>query len=349
MDDIATSNRQEIIKDDPRYIALRSWVDKELKHIKSKWTDLRNAGAEKDARRIPGIDTWFNRIGPDKQKQARAMFGKIAQLPMDTEDQRKELYQYSALAFENLAHKDRLSELENLSPENLGVLAKLFGSQAEIEAAYYYKTVEQRLSTIKGLEKMVEENAIERMIQDHLADNLWLLDPSWEIASDAIFVEQRVATAFEKVNDKLKSSKNELSDEERRGRIDIRYTKMSGQHVIIELKRPEVKANDYDLMRQVEKYEIAMRKELDRLDERNYSIQIICIVGEELRQWTDPIRRTKSIESLADRDMRVVLYRNLIKEARLIYQEFLDKKQQAGSLCELIKNIDIEIQQNTEE
>ena len=349
LDDIATSNRQEIIKDDPRYIALRSWVDKELKHIKSKWTDLRNAGAEKDARRIPGIDTWFNRIGPDKQKQARAMFGKIAQLPMDTEDQRKELYQYSALAFENLAHKDRLSELENLSPENLGVLAKLFGSQAEIEAAYYYKTVEQRLSTIKGLEKMVEENAIERMIQDHLADNLWLLDPSWEIASDAIFVEQRVATAFEKVNDKLKSSKNELSDEERRGRIDIRYTKMSGQHVIIELKRPEVKANDYDLMRQVEKYEIAMRKELDRLDERNYSIQIICIVGEELRQWTDPIRRTKSIESLADRDMRVVLYRNLIKEARLIYQEFLDKKQQAGSLCELIKNIDIEIQQNTEE
>ena len=349
LDDIATSNRQEIIKDDPRYIALRSWVDKELKHIKSKWTDLRNAGAEKDARRIPGIDTWFNRIGPDKQKQARAMFGKIAQLPMDTEDQRKELYQYSALAFENLAHKDRLSELENLSPENLGVLAKMFGSQAEIEAAYYYKTVEQRLSTIKGLEKMVEENAIERMIQDHLADNLWLLDPSWEIASDAIYVEQRVATAFEKVNDKLKSRKNELSDEERRGRIDIRYTKMSGQHVIIELKRPEVKANDYDLMRQVEKYEIAMRKELDRLDERNYSIQIICIVGEELRQWTDPIRRTKSIESLADRDMRVVLYRNLIKEARLIYQEFLDKKQQAGSLCELIKNIDIEIQQNTEE
>ena len=87
-----------------------------------------------------------------------------------------------------------------------------------------------------------------------------------------------------------------------------------GKHVIIELKRPEVKANDYDLMRQVEKYEIAMRKELDRLDERNYSIQIICIVGEELRQWTDPIRRTKSIESLADRDMRVVLYRNLIKE-----------------------------------
>ena len=349
LDDIATSNRQEIIKDDPRYIALRSWVDKELKHIKSKWTDLRNAGAEKDARRIPGIDIWFNRIGPDKQKQARAMFGKIAQLPMDTEDQRKELYQYSALAFENLAHKDRLSELENLSPENLGALAKIFGSQAEIEAAYYYKTVEQRLSTIKGLEKMVEENAIERMIQDHLADNLWLLDPSWEIASDAIYVEQRVATAFEKLNNKLKSSKNELSDEERRGRIDIRYTKMSGQHVIIELKRPEVEANDYDLMRQVDKYETAMRKELDRLDERNYSIQIICIVGEELRQWTDPIRRTKSIESLADRDMRVVLYRNLIKEARLIYQEFLDKKQQAGSLCELIKNIDIEIQQNTEE
>ena len=36
------------------------------------------------------------------------------------------------------------------------------------------------------------------------------------------------------------------------------------------------------------------------------------------------------------------MYRELIKEARTIYQEFLEKKQEAGSLCELIKNIEIE-------
>ena len=285
--------------------------------------------------RIPGIDTWFNRIGPDKQKQARAMFGKIAQLPMDTEDQRNELYQYSALAFENLAHKDRLSELETLSPENLGALARIFASQLELEAAYYYKTVEQRLSTIKGLERMVEQNTLEKMIQDYLADNLWLLDPSWEGASEPIYVEQRVTAAFKEVND-------QLSEDEKRGRIDIRYKKAYGHHVIIELKRPEVKTNDFTLMGQVEKYRTALLKALKQEGNTNESVEIVCIVGEELREWTTPNERLRSVRSLKERNIRVILYRNLIKEARLIYQEFLEKKQKAGSLCELIKNIEIE-------
>ena len=298
LEDIATSNRQEIIKDDPRYKALRSWVNEELMHIKNKWTDLRNAGAEKEARRIPGIDTWFNRIGPDKQKQARAIFGKIAQLPMDTEDQRKELYQYSALAFENLVHKDRLSELENLSPENLGALARIFASQLELEAAYYYKTVEQRLSTITGLERMVEENTLEKMIQDYLADNLWLLDPAWEGASEEIYVEQRVATAFEGIK---------LTDEERLGRIDIRYKKIYGHHVIIELKRPEVKTNDFTLMGQVEKYRTALLEALKQEGDTSESVEIICIVGEQLREWTTPNERLRSVRSLNERNIRVIL------------------------------------------
>ena len=102
-DDIATSNRQEIIKEDPRYADLQKWVQSELKNIESRWSAWRDKDAEKDARKFTGIDTWFKSLGSDKQKQARAMFGKIAQLPMDTEDQRKELYQYSALAFENLS------------------------------------------------------------------------------------------------------------------------------------------------------------------------------------------------------------------------------------------------------
>ena len=335
LDDIATSNRQEIIKDDPRYIALRSWVNEELRRIKYKWTKLRNEGAEKDARQISAIDKWMDTLGPDTREKAKAMFGKIAQLPMETEDQRKELYQYSALAFENLAHKDRLSELENLSPANIKELARIFANQVELEAAYYYKTVEQRLSTIKGLERMVEENTIERMIQDYLADNLWLLDPSWEGASDVIYVEQRVTAAFKKINDKL-------SEDEKRGRIDIRYKKVYGHHVIIELKRPEVKTNDFTLMGQVEKYRTALLKALKQEGDTSESVEIICIVGEELREWTTPNERLRSVRSLNERNIRVILYRELIKEARLIYQEFLKKKQEAGSLCELIKNIEIE-------
>ena len=55
-EDIATSNRQEIIKDDPRYLALRNWVKGELRNIKRQWTALRNEKGIEEARQIPAID-----------------------------------------------------------------------------------------------------------------------------------------------------------------------------------------------------------------------------------------------------------------------------------------------------
>ena len=203
LDDIATSNRQEIKKNDPRYKALRSWVDKELRHIKSKWTDLRNESGVKEATKIPAINEWLQRLDKDKQDEAKSLFGKIGQLSLEEKD-RIEIYQYSVLAFESLMHKGRpLSALENLSPENLHELTKVFADQAEIESSRYYQIVNDRLSVINTLDKMVQENALEKMIQNYLADNLWLLDPSWERAADAVYVEQQVATAFKEINDKL--------------------------------------------------------------------------------------------------------------------------------------------------
>ena len=41
-EDIATSSRQKILEDDDRYLALKEFIRKELKHIQSRWTSLRN-------------------------------------------------------------------------------------------------------------------------------------------------------------------------------------------------------------------------------------------------------------------------------------------------------------------
>ena len=115
-DDIATSNRQEIIKDDPRYQVLRNWVKDELKYIKNQWTDLRNKKGEKEARHNPAIDEWLKGMGADKRKQATSMLGKIGQLTLE-ENERNELYRHSVLAFESLRYKDHLSALDNISPK----------------------------------------------------------------------------------------------------------------------------------------------------------------------------------------------------------------------------------------
>ena len=54
-----------------------------------------------------------------------------------------------------------------------------------------------------------------------------------------------------------------------------------------------------------------------------------------------------SKRGLAARNMRVVLYRELINEATQNYKEFMEKKEDAGRICELIKEIDIDPMDST--
>ncbi|HLP47521.1 MAG TPA: ATP-binding protein [Candidatus Kapabacteria bacterium] len=103
--DAATSNRQEIIKDDPRYEVLKSWVNNELKHIGNKWTDLRNENGTERALMIEPIKRWFNMLMGDDKETAKILFGKINQLTLEDEKTKNELFKHSVLAFENLKYK----------------------------------------------------------------------------------------------------------------------------------------------------------------------------------------------------------------------------------------------------
>ena len=329
-EDIATSNRQEIIKDDPRYQLLRNWVKDELKYVKNQWTDLRNKKGEKEARQIPAIEEWVEGLGPDKRKQAKSMFGKIGQLTLE-EDERNELYRHSVLAFEKLRYKDYLSALDNVSAENIQEFTKIFAELDDIEASLYYQIVRERLQVIDTLRNHAKDNVVEKVIQAHLYEHLWLLDPSWDRATEEPLMEQNVRTEFDKLD-------VNLSEEEKNGRYDIKYKMTSGKHVIIELKRAGRKLNDFDLQGQVDKYRTALR-EILRVAEIHEPIEVVCLVGEPLNQWSNLEQREESRQSLAARNIRVVLYQELIYNAYRLYKAFLEKNQKAGRIYQLVRDI----------
>ena len=330
-EDIATSNRQEIIKDDPRYIVLREWVKVELKNIQSLWTDLRTKGGEKEARQIPAIDEWMRGLDKDKQKQAKSMLGKIGQLTLEA-DEKKVLYRDSVLAFEKLRYKDSLSALDNVSPANIQEFTRIFAELDDIEASLYYQIVRERLKVIDTLREKARDNVLERVIQEHLYEHLWLLDPAWDRATETPLMEQNVKTEFDKLDAKL-------TEEEQKGRFDIKYKMTSGKHVIIELKRAGRELNDYELMGQVDKYRTALQKLLEEIGKEE-PIEIVCIVGKLLKQWTNAREREISKRTLAEKSIRVVLYQELIEDAYRTYQAFLNKNKEAGRVYQLIQNID---------
>ena len=331
-EDIATSSRQDFIQSDDRFVQLRTFVKRELKHLETERAKLKNEEGVKQAREIPALKEWYESLKGDTRAAAKKLFGRINQIATD-EDHRKTLYKHGVLAFEHLRHKEKLNELERLDINNLEVAVKLFSELDDIEASWYYQITEGRLDVIKKLSKDITEDALEKIIQDHIYNHLWLLDPSWDMATDTPPTsEQSIPTAFKKISDKL-------SDEEERGRPDIRYKKTSGKHVIIELKRGSVSTSTPSLMEQVSKYISALRKQLREANEDG-SIEAICLVGKEPRDWEDAESRQEWEKALEAKHIRVITYQQLIREAGASYQKYREKSKDKGRIKKLLDEIE---------
>ena len=333
-DDIATSSRQRILEDDPRYLALKNFIHDELKHIQAQWTQLRNDdGVNKAKELFPAIDKWYKGLSSDHRKSAERLLGKINQLPLESDRDRRNIIKSTVVAFESLKYKQNLQKLEDISLENLPVFAQIVGEYDDIEATLYHQITRSRLQVIDALQEKVDSGARERVIQEHIFNHLWLLDKDWERIEATEFMEQRVASAFGDVD-------AGLTPEQLRGRVDIRYRTTAGKHIIIELKKPDVTVSTGELIDQFDKYRIALQKLLDATDKSSEMIEVVCIVGRPLKDWDNDRMKAESVESLKAKSARVVTYDTLIENAQSSYRDYLSKRKEAGRVYELIQELE---------
>ena len=237
------------------------------------------------------------------------------------------------MAFENFRFKDNLDALDSMSPEHFQALAEVFANQDDIEASLYHQITKGRLSVINKLKDQVNNVQLEKEIQKHLYEHLWLLDPSWDRGTESPLMEENVSKAWGKIAAKL-------TKEEQKGRVDIKYKNASGKHVIIELKKADVVLETYQIIKQVDKYRIALTKILRSAGRANEPVEVICLVGRDLRDWTNPEEENRSRQSLAGKIIRVVRYQQLIEDAYAAYRSYLDKRAETGRLTTLIQRIE---------
>jgi hypothetical protein len=332
LDDIATSSRQNIIQTDPRYARLKAYLRDEITKIGNTWLDRRRKKGRDAAIEIPAIDEWFKTLGEDDKKRASKLFGSINQLPIDDARQKAELFGHGVMAFERFRHVDKLERLTSVAeagqPE---LLWKLFSDLDDIEATLYHRIVRDRLAVIDRLREAVEENELEKVVQNHLFEHLWLLDPSWERATGSEERERTVLKAFE-VEDA------ELTDDEKMGRLDIKYRTTAGRHVIVELKRPNRSMKVTEIYEQCEKYLRATEKVL-RQSNVEPVIEIVCVLGVYPKGWEDAESRERHVKSLQAIKTRVMFYQELFDSAYSAYQEYLDARKKLGRLERLLDDI----------
>jgi len=333
-DDLATSDRQRVREDDPRYIALTKFIKNLLNNMYEIWSKERKKYDIKQAtKEHPKLQEWFDSLATGHKKQAEELIATVASLKIDEkdEDDRKGLYRSTILAFERLkleGSANELSEAINKGPE---ALIQILSNFDNYEVSLYLDLVKNRLNTIKILDDKVNNNEYENKIRDFIYEHLWLIDPSWERVIASQFKETAVHKMFDK------EVKSVLDDEEAKGRLDLCYRNIGGDHIILELKRPDVgyKLNKYTLMAQGEKYRDALYKSLHHHDS-NFTnkerIKIVFLIGNRLEG------EPKELEKIFDGiNARVSTYGEMLEKARSSYADFIEKTKEADKTRDLIE------------
>ena len=326
------ANRQSFVEDDKRYILLKKFLQQELKHIQAKWTNLRATEGSKQALKIPELDNWVKSL-PDTQKNiAKSWLGKIYRLKTNDEAERRQLMKHSVLALEFHRAKENLAALEAIDDQNLQEVMSMFKELDSLEEVFYRQIVKQRLGIIQTLEEKIDNNNRERVIQEYLFDHLWLLDPHWERIESEQFMETRISTVFGNLE-------NTLSEEEKLARIDIKYRKTAGTHVVVELKRPDVIVKTEELVGQIEKYRSGILKLLGDQNDTN-PLSFVILLGRRPSIWRNPKGPETVTKLLKDVDAHIVLYDELLRNASNCYDEYWRKYRDVKSLEKIIEAID---------
>lgn len=330
-EDIATSSRQSINENDERYIALKDFVQEELKNMGQERARYKTENAVKDAAEIlPPVKEWIESYKGDNRKKARELIGKINQTSLNPE-QKKDHFKHGIIAFERMNLKGSLDALVRVNADNIGEVIRLFSDYDDIEDAMYYEITHGRLTVIDKLQENIDNDAKEKVLQEYLFNHLWLLDPSWDRATEVPEMEKGITL-------KLNGMKEGETDEIKRGRIDIQYRKTSGKHLIIELKRTSVHPRHTEIIDQLDKYGTALENEL-KTRSIPISYEKIVIVGGKLQGWNIPNKEEKDRNTLKAENIRLLTYQELIHNAQLMYKEYLDKKAGKSKIFKILNRI----------
>lgn len=349
-EDIATSDRQRLIEDDARVIALRDFLRSAFVKAAEQWSEVRPKREARNALdKHPAMRAWVQARPEWQREPAERLIGTIAAIPMEGSDapkNRADLYRAGVLAFERIALRDSARKLDELSTVTAENLLPLLGDQGVYEAGLWVDILRSRVETIGKLARLTDEDALEKVLQEHIFEKLWLLDPSWERAAGDAHIEQNLRKVFPE----LFAENHEGEPIE--GRIDIRYRKTSGQHVIVELKRYSASVTIDDLITQGTKYRDALEDLLKKAQQPSTDIVVVFVLGKLPRVKSRAKFATDEeyIEHrLQELPGRIRLYDSVIAEAKYQYEEYFNASDRARELDTLLGTWGTELPTVTDE
>jgi len=329
--DIATSDRQRIQEDDHRYVALITFLKDTLNEVEERWNEWRKKHeVQKAKQKSPALQDWLESMPDGHKKSAETLIAKLSALPVDKDEDRRDLYRHGIYAFERMKLRGSTEELANHA-HDIEQLFHVLADRDALEASLYRDIVKSRLEAIRAFQRIVDANEKEQVLQKYLFDHLWLLDPAWERAAGSEVMETRLLEQGVLVPD--------LTERERLGRVDIKYRSHAGKHIIVELKKVGRKMKLLELQEQGQTYVDKLKKILLAQNEPTPNIEVVFVIGVPVDEEASNPDRVKASMAAVSPGSRIVHYDTLINGARTAYAEYLQKSQDLDKLEKIVGSI----------
>ncbi|WP_323975916.1 BbrUII/HgiDII family restriction enzyme [Aeromonas hydrophila] len=336
--DMATSSRQQLQQNDPRYDVVKTFVQSSLNTIDKRWDEWRREiGSKEIEKEAPALTQWLSELRAGEEKVARRLIGKLNTFRFHgSEDEqrstKKEVLKNTLVAFEKARIDNNLNKLDDIETIQSHVFRDIFVSIDDIEASLFYDITAQRIKVIEHFSKITDENELEKAVQEYLYKHLWLLDPSWERVTGETVIEQTLTKELRQIE----------PDAEKGARIDIAYKTISGKHIIIEMKRPAVRTDIMTLVEQGEKY-VRATEQWYRNSPQSCPvygnippIEVIFLLGKN----EFPGKSEKFIQGqLESIGAKILTYTDLITQSKQAYSEYLHGRENMSRFRKLIEEI----------
>lgn len=329
--DIATSDRQRVQEDDPRYGQLIVFLKSRLTQVEKRWTEWRKKHeVEKAKETSPALAEWLSTLPGGYKKNAETLIAKLSALPVDDDDDRKLMYRHGILAFERMRIRGTTEEFVS-GVQDVDKLLKTLADRDSLEASLYRDIVRSRLDAIREFQGIVDEDAKEKILQKYLFNHLWLLDAAWERATDSQIMESRLLDEGVITVD--------LTEKERLGRVDIAYRTNAGKHIIVELKKAGRKMTLLELQEQGQTYVDKLRKILLAQGDHSPNIEVVFVIGKPVDDERSNPDRVKASMTAISPGSRIGHYDSLIQGAQNAYSEYLKKTKDLDRLEKIVDRI----------
>ena len=348
LDDPITSSRQGLDDSIPEVEEFINHIDAVRNVVIEGWNGIRqNHAIENLPERIKNNESykdWLSGLTPPQREINNKLLDLLSsklddEISVDTKAVDSMVTSISSV-INNIEADDLISSFEKETDEEVqfDLLLKLMDNISRTEDLNHANLIRKRLSAIEELERLMNESTTpEKLFEEHLSNNPWLIMPYWNIdrnvTSETDYLKNQKYFKLKKEDNNFK--KNFLD-------ILIRVAEET-YPIIVELKKNNpsgyAKVTYTDIYKQITAYRRAMIQSVPELKEINEKdIKVIFILSED----TGVPGSGNSIEITIDEkellesmNITILKYNKILSEAKKMYQEHLIFQKKAKLIPDL--------------